>query len=82
MNSALRPPFPAMPPVPRAFFTDEAKRALLKIQTNEERVEVVLFLLQTAIADSPPFSSSAILGEDVRSAQLMMELRMHLLGEA
>jgi hypothetical protein len=59
------------------LFTSEAKHALLAIESSEDRVETILFLLQTAINDRP--SPSVIRCSDVRSAQLMVELRIHML---
>ena len=65
------------PPV----FTNRAKTALLELDSGEDRVEIILFLLRTSVAadaaDGPVYVSAA----DVRSAQLMVEMRMHLLGE-
>lgn len=57
-------------------FTTPAKQAILSIESSEERVETILFLLQTAIEDcAPPIIRCA----DVRTAQLMIEMRLHLL---
>jgi hypothetical protein len=56
------------------LFTLRAKNAILSIGNSEDRVETILFLLQTAIADS-----AIIRCADVRSAHLMVEMRLHLL---
>ena len=56
------------------LFTLRAKNAILSIGNSEDRVETILFLLQTAIADS-----AIIRYADVRSAHLMVEMRLHLL---
>ena len=61
---------------PNLQFTFQAKRALLSIQNGEERVETILFILQTAISDCVP---AIIHSSDVRTAQLMVDLRLHLL---
>ena len=57
-----------------SIFTHTAKKALLAIEVNEERVDTILFLLQTAIYEEDPI----IRYQDVRSAQLMLELGVHL----
>ena len=59
-------------------FTPQAKHALLSIENGDDRIETVLFLLQTAVYDCTP---SVIHCVDVRSAQLMVEMRLHLLGD-
>ena len=55
-------------------FTPRAKHAILSIDNSDDRVETILFLLQTAVADS-----CIIRCADVRSAYLMVEMRVHLL---
>lgn len=44
------------------------------METRDERVETILFLLQTSPADD---ASAKIRYADVRAAQLMLELRVH-----
>ncbi len=58
------------------WFTAQAKRELLSIENDEDRVETILFLLQTADESAPIIHRS-----DVRSAQLLVEMGMHLMGE-
>ncbi len=57
-------------------FSVRAKHALRAMESKEERIETILFLLQTA-GDEP--SEAVIRCADVRAAQLMVELRVHLL---
>jgi hypothetical protein len=55
-------------------FSYWAKCALGAMESKEQRVETILFLLQTAAEDR------ALIGyADVRAAQLMLELRVHLM---
>ena len=56
-------------------FTSQAKHALLSIADAEDRVETILFLLQTAADDCAPIRCA-----DVRGAFLMVESRLHLLA--
>jgi hypothetical protein len=62
-------------PSPTPQFTELAKTAILSIDSGEERVETILLLLQTASDEH----SHIICIADVRSAHLMVEMRMHLL---
>ena len=68
------PSLTQMPPSPPQF-TDLAKTAILSIDSGEERVETILLLLQTASDDN----SQILCIADVRSAHMMVEMRMHLL---
>ena len=63
-------------------FTNKAKSALLKMDSGEDRVETILFLLQTSVAADGDDDASTVYvsSADVRAAQLMVEMRMHLLG--
>jgi hypothetical protein len=62
-------------------FSYRAKNALRAMESRDERIETILFLLQTSTASS---SSDAAGGDanriryaDVRAAQLMLELKVH-----
>jgi hypothetical protein len=55
-------------------FTPQAKHALLSIADDEDRIDTILFLLQTTVDDCAPIHCA-----DVRSALLMVETRLHLL---
>jgi hypothetical protein len=55
-------------------FTPNAKHALLSIADVEDRVDTILFLLQTAVEDRVLIHCA-----DVRCALLMVESRLHLL---
>ena len=57
-------------------FSFRAKNALRAMKSKEDRIETILFLLQTAVEDCTPIRYA-----DVRAAQLMVGLRIHLLGE-
>lgn len=46
------------------------------MNSREDRIETILFLLQTAVEDC-----ALIRYADVRAAQLMVGLKIHLLGE-
>jgi hypothetical protein len=62
-------------------FTNKAKSALLEMDSGEDRVETILFLLQTLVAaDGDDMSTVYVSSADVREAQLMVEMRMHLVG--
>ena len=56
------------------LFSEKAKEALRAIDSHEDRTEIILLLLQiSSCNDHIP-----ICGADVRAAQLMVELRVHL----
>jgi hypothetical protein len=55
-------------------FTPGARRALLSIEDDADRVETMLFLLQTTVDRDAPIHCT-----DVRSARLMVEMRLRLL---
>ena len=62
-------------------FTNRAKTALLEMDSGEDRVETILFLLQTSVAAAEGGGPIYVSAADVRAAQLMVEMQMHLLGE-
>jgi hypothetical protein len=63
-----------------SIFTPRAKHALLSMESSEDRVETILFLLQTAIEDEGNNGVLPLIRcSDVRTAHLMMEMRLHLL---
>jgi hypothetical protein len=63
-------------------FTDRAKTALLAMDSGEDRVETILFPLQTSVGATAEGGGPVyVCAADVRAAQLMVEMQMHLLGE-
>ena len=70
---------PIAPPSSSSYipqFSFRAKNALRAMKSKEDRVETILFLLQTTQE-----ADSVIKYADIRAAQLMVGLRIHLLGE-
>ena len=61
---------------PTLHFTPQAKHAILSIESGEDRVETILFILQTAMDDC---SMDVIQGSDIITAQLMVDMKLHLL---